>query len=224
MLTMPRTLVACLTALLPGIAAAGEKEVQWAREAGVRIGQHLAWPRGTALPQKLGATVALVIDRDGAVSDVSLIGRTGSAAADQAALSAVRAASPLPPPPISPGETKFRATMPVMFALGEDMTRWTHAAASRIRTRLTWPKGVSPARKLLATVAFEVNRTGAVSNVRLLRKTDAQAADRAALTAVTATGLLPAPPLPADETSFTATLPVQFSPDFVPGRSICNGC
>ncbi|GJD94665.1 energy transducer TonB family protein [Methylobacterium iners] len=108
-------------------------------------------------------------------------------------------------------------------AAGEE-SRWAREAATRIRSHLAWPKGMSPAKKRRAVVTFLVDRAGVISEARLVEKTGSDMADRAALTAVNRASPLPAPPFPPDQPRLAVTLPVSFAPDFVPPRSICNGC
>jgi TonB family protein len=109
-------------------------------------------------------------------------------------------------------------------AAAKEELPWAREAATRIRSHLAWPKGLSPAKERRAVVTFLVDRAGVISEARLVEKTGSDMADRAALTAVNRASPLPAPPLPPDKPRLAVTLPVSFAPDFVPPRAICNGC
>lgn len=66
------------------------------------------------------ALVRFTFRRDGTVIGVELVRGSGHAALDQAALSTLRRASPLPPPPASVAGDPITLTLPLQFSLDQD--------------------------------------------------------------------------------------------------------
>lgn len=95
----------------PGAAGSSISPSTWMSEVHARIQAHHSYPPG-AEGQKGTARVAFSINRAGQILSASIVGSSGSAALDQAALATIRRSSPLPPPP---AEIGGRLTIPVGF-------------------------------------------------------------------------------------------------------------
>ena len=61
------------------------------------------------------ARVSFVVAADGSVSSIRMVGSSGSAALDEAALDAVRRAAPFPPIPDAAGRSSWNFTVPLAF-------------------------------------------------------------------------------------------------------------
>jgi len=108
-------LCAALLAGLPAPASAVEK-AQWGPLASAHVKRFLRYPAAERRARQEGrALVRFRVDRAGRVSDPSIVESAGRPALDRAALAAVRAADPLPPPDWLPDGDTVTATLPVAF-------------------------------------------------------------------------------------------------------------
>jgi TonB family protein len=107
--------VLALLAVLPTGAAAAKKKLSWEQKAAAQILSRLDWPKRVSRAKRLRATVTFLVDPAGVISEATLVRKTGSAAADRAALAGVNRASPLPAPPLAPEAKHLRVTVPISF-------------------------------------------------------------------------------------------------------------
>ncbi|WP_292613176.1 TonB family protein, partial [Nitrobacter sp. 62-13] len=77
------------------------------------LNRNKRFPRGAGTGT---ASVAFTIDRAGRVLAARLVGSTGDARLDAEAVSLLKRASPLPPPPEGFGKGRIALTVPVRFS------------------------------------------------------------------------------------------------------------
>ncbi|WP_157132616.1 TonB family protein [Novosphingobium nitrogenifigens] len=80
-----------------------------------RLWSHIAAHRPTGLPLTGSATVSFTLDRSGRVTETSVSTSSGIAMLDRAALRALRAASPCPPPPADWADADLHFSIAVNF-------------------------------------------------------------------------------------------------------------
>lgn len=80
-----------------------------------KLRRALKYPRGAVSHSRGEAQVAFTVQADGSASGIRLVASSGSTVLDQAALDAVRRASPFPPIPDGAGRRQWPFVVPVLF-------------------------------------------------------------------------------------------------------------
>lgn len=109
--------VFCLTTFLLGAGQAWSESLkEWTTQASREISRQVRRPpsyRRTTAP--MTTVVQFVVGPEGSVSDIVIAKGSGSADLDNAVVSAVRSARPLPSPPMPPNMSSLKATLPIVF-------------------------------------------------------------------------------------------------------------
>ncbi|ABD06365.1 TonB-like protein [Rhodopseudomonas palustris HaA2] len=85
----------------------------WRGSLMAHLNRHKRFPPGGGMGT---ASVAFSIDRSGQVRSARLVGSSGDAALDAEAVSLVRRASPVPPPPANVGGSSISLSVPIRFS------------------------------------------------------------------------------------------------------------
>jgi protein TonB len=90
----------------------------WGKQISAYFNLHKRYPDNKN--KTMTVQLSLVLDRRGKVLSVDVVGTSGEAAFDQAAVSMVRRSDPVPPPPAGLTDDQFSFTLPVNFSKQKD--------------------------------------------------------------------------------------------------------